>query len=158
MDTLFSAFDEECMYRALALAEVAQSAGEVPVGAVLALDGKILSEGFNQSIQQSDPTAHAEIIALRLAAKKIKNYRLIHSVLYTTLEPCCMCAGAIIHARVHRVVCATRDPRAGAGGTVFNLLNSDKLNHHIEMESGLFAEKSHYLLQHFFQIRRRKSI
>ncbi|MCD8525533.1 MAG: tRNA adenosine(34) deaminase TadA [Gammaproteobacteria bacterium] len=157
MNSVFSAFDEQCMDYALGLAEKAQLAGEVPVGAVLALNGEILSEGFNQSIQQADPTAHAEIITLRLAAKKIGNYRLLHSVLYTSLEPCCMCAGAIIHARVQRVVCATRDPRAGAGGSVFNLLNSDQLNHHIEMESGLFAEKSHRLLQNFFQIRRRRA-
>ncbi len=151
---MFTSFDESCMQRALELAVMAEEIGEVPVGAVLLLNDEVIAEAYNQPIQQSDPTAHAEILVLRAAAQKIGNYRLVNSVLYTTLEPCCMCAGAIIHARVKRVVCATLDPRAGAGGTVFNLLNSGKLNHQICMENGLLAEKSSKLLREFFQSRR----
>ena len=138
---MFTTFDEECMQRALQLAYQAQAEGEVPIGAVLVLNEDVIAEGYNQPIRQSDPTAHAEIMVLRMAAQKMVNYRLVNSTLYTTLEPCCMCAGAIVHARVKRVVCATLDPRAGAGGSVFNLLNSDKLNHACRVEHGLFAEQ-----------------
>ena len=120
---MFTTFDHQCMTRALELANIAKEAGEVPVGAVLTLDDQIIAEGHNQPIAQHDPTAHAEIVALRSAAKEVGNYRLINSILYTTLEPCCMCAGAIVHARIKRVVFATQDPRSGAAGSVFNLLN-----------------------------------
>ncbi len=153
---MFTSFDETCMRRALELAYQARDVGEVPIGAVLVLGEAIIAEGYNQSIQDSDPTAHAEIIALRTAAKNMGNYRLLNSTLYTTLEPCCMCAGAIVHARVKRIVFATPDPRAGAGGSVFNLLKSDRLNHVCEIDHGLFAEESRHLLQTFFRARRLK--
>lgn len=153
---MFTTFDQHCMQRALELASIARESGEVPVGAVLALDGKIMAEGFNQPIMQHDPTAHAEVIVLRLAAKKLGNYRLINSTLYTTLEPCCMCAGAIVHARVTRVVFATTDPRTGACGSVFNILESSVLNHIAHVDNGLLAEESSALLKQFFQEKRRK--
>lgn len=150
----FSAFDQYCMQRALALATQAQAHGEVPVGAILALNDGIIAEGYNQPIVDCDPTAHAEIMALRLGAERLQNYRLINTTLYCTLEPCCMCAGAMIHARVARVVYATHDPRAGAGGSVFNILQSPVLNHRVVVESGLFAEESSRLLKVFFQKKR----
>lgn len=144
------------MRRALALASFAEKCGEVPIGAVLTLGNEIIAEGHNQPIAQHDPTAHAEIMALREAAKKLNNYRLVNTTLYTTLEPCCMCAGAIVHARVARVVCATRDPRAGAGGSVFSILNSTLLNHRVQVEYGLFMDESSELLKQFFQEKRVK--
>lgn len=153
---MFTTFDHQCMARAFELANLAKDANEVPVGAVLALNDQIIAEGYNQSIAQQDPTAHAEILVLRFAAKKLKNYRLINTTLYTTLEPCCMCAGAIVHARVKRVVYATQDSRAGAAGSIFNLLNTEKLNHSCCVEHGLFAEESSALLKHFFQTKRKK--
>lgn len=153
---MFTTFDQYCMQRALALANTAKESGEVPIGAVLALEGQVVAEGYNQPIAQHDPTAHAEVVALRIAAKKIGNYRLVNSTLYTTLEPCCMCAGAIVHARVMRVVFAAKDPRAGASGSVFNLLNSSVLNHSAHVEHGLFAEESSLLLKQFFKEKRRK--
>lgn len=153
---MFSDFDHHCMRRALELANRAQEAGEVPIGAVLTLNDEIIAEGYNQPIAQTDPTAHAEVIALRFAAKKTENYRLINTTLYTTLEPCCMCAGAIVHARVKRVVFATHDPRAGAAGSVFNLLNTEKLNHSCCVERGLFENESSALLKQFF-LKKRKN-
>lgn len=153
---MFTTFDQDCMQRALQLANTAQTVGEVPVGAVLVIDECIIAEGYNQSISQVDPTAHAEMTVLRLAANRINNYRLVNATLYTTLEPCCMCAGAMVHARIQRVVYATPDFRAGAGGTVFNLLQSKQLNHRCAVEHGLFADKSRFLLQQFFQARRCK--
>lgn len=152
---MFSEFDARCMQRALTLANIAKESGEVPVGAVLTLNDHIIAEGHNQPIAQHDPTAHAEIVALRLAAEKIGNYRLINTTLYTTLEPCCMCAGAIVHARIKRVVFAAQDPRAGAAGSVFNLLNTEKLNHFSCVEHGLLADESGALLKQFFRERRR---
>lgn len=137
---------------------MAKESGEVPIGAVLALSDQIIAEGHNQPIAQHDPTAHAEIAALRLAAKKTGNYRLVDTTLYTTLEPCCMCAGAIVHARVKRVVFATQDPRAGAAGSVFNLLNTEHLNHSCDVEYGLLEEESSALLKEFFREKRRKLI
>ena len=152
---MFTTFDHHCMARALELANIAKKADEVPVGAVLTLNDEIIAEGHNQPITQSDPTAHAEIVALRVAAKEIGNYRLINSTLYTTLEPCCMCAGAIVHARIKRVVFATQDPRAGAAGSVFNILNTEKLNHSCGVEHGLLAEESSELLKQFFREKRK---
>ncbi|MCP5159928.1 MAG: tRNA adenosine(34) deaminase TadA [Gammaproteobacteria bacterium] len=143
------------MSRALELARCAARAGEVPVGAVLIRSGEIIGEGRNQSIGACDPTAHAEIIALRTAATRINNYRLVDTTLYATLEPCPMCAGAMIHARVARVVFGATDPRTGAAGTVYNLLQTDFLNHRAEVVGGLLALECGNLLQEFFRARRR---
>lgn len=142
------------MQRALALAEQAEAVGEVPVGAVLVQGDELLGEGFNQPIANSDPTAHAEIQALRAACTQVGNYRLPEATLYVTLEPCAMCAGALVHARVKRVVVAAQEPRAGAAGSVLNILQHAQLNHHCEVEFGLFAEQSAALLKRFFKARR----
>lgn len=142
------------MQRALALARSAAAAGEVPVGAVLALGEDVLGEGHNRVIRDSDPTAHAEIVALRAAARAVGNYRLAGTTLYVTLEPCAMCAGALVHARVERVVFAAHDPRVGAGGSVFNLLDSPHHNHRCLISAGLMGEASDRLLKDFFTNRR----
>lgn len=142
------------MRRALDLARRAAAAGEVPVGAVLVMDEEALGEGWNQSISACDPTAHAEIVALRAASARIGNYRLPGSTLYVTLEPCPMCAGALVHARVARVVFGAADPRAGAAGTVFDLLRSAALNHRAEVTDGVLAEECATLLREFFRARR----
>jgi len=144
------------MARALVLAERAGAAGEVPVGAVVIKDGQLLAEGWNQPIRRHDPTAHAEIIALRAAASAVQNYRLPGTTLYCTLEPCSMCAGAIIQARVDRVVFATRDPRTGAVVSIFNLLQSRQLNHRCELGEGVLEQPSADLLRDFFRDRRAK--
>jgi tRNA(adenine34) deaminase len=146
--------DEACMRRALELARHAEEAGEVPVGAVVALNGDIVGEGWNQPIVSHDPTAHAEIVALRAAAKHAKNYRLPGAVLYVTLEPCAMCAGAIVQARIARVVYGAADPKTGAAGSVFNLLDSSALNHRPQLTSGLLAEECGQILRRFFEARR----
>ena len=146
--------DNYWMRHALMLAEKAKQSGEVPVGAVLVKNEKLLAEGYNQPIASHDPTAHAEIIALRQAALKENNYRLPDTTLYVTLEPCTMCAGAIIHARVRRVVYAATDPKAGAAGSVYNILNSDLLNHKVELSTGLFADECSSLLTEFFREKR----
>lgn len=132
----------------------AAQAGEVPVGAVLVKDGQLIAEGWNLPISHNDPTAHAEIQALRSAGKILNNYRLLGTTLYATLEPCPMCAGAIVHARVGRVVYATPDPRTGAAGSVYNILQSNELNHRCEVISGVLAEESATLLRDFFRSRR----
>ena len=142
------------MERAIALARQAAVLGEVPVGAVLVRAGEMLGEGYNCPIGACDPTAHAEILALRRAAGRVGNYRLPDSTLYVTLEPCPMCAGAIVHARVRRVVFGAVDPRAGAGGTVFNLLQAEPLNHRVEVTAGLAADVCSELLRDFFRRRR----
>lgn len=146
--------DRAWMRRALALAQRAAEAGEVPVGAVLVRGDELISEGWNQPIGASDPTAHAEIVALRAAAARIGNYRLVDSTLYVTLEPCPMCAGAMVHARVARVVYGAADPRAGAAGAVFDLLRSTALNHRAEVTGGILAEECGTLLREFFRARR----
>lgn len=147
---------EHFMQRALQLAQYAADAGEVPVGAVLVKDAKIIGEGYNQPIMLHDPSAHAEIQALRAAAKHLNNYRLPETTLYVTLEPCIMCAGAIIHARVGQVVYAASDPRTGAAGSMFDLLPSDqRFNHTTRCEGGLQATASAKLLQDFFRARRK---
>lgn len=144
------------MERALELARHAETQGEVPVGAVLVLDEKIIGEGWNQPIRRHDPSAHAEIMALRHAGQYQKNYRLPDSTLYVTLEPCPMCAGAIVHARVGRVIFGASDPRTGAAGSVFDLLPSDaRFNHRTEVSGGLMADQSADLLRQFFRARRR---
>ncbi|MBV2091742.1 MAG: tRNA adenosine(34) deaminase TadA [Candidatus Thiodiazotropha sp. (ex Ctena orbiculata)] len=150
--------DELFMQHALMLAARAEQLGEVPVGAVVVRQGKVVGEGWNQPIGGHDPTAHAEIVALRDAAKKEKNYRLPDSTLYVTLEPCPMCAGAIVHARVRRVVFGAPDPKGGAAGSVFDLLPTDsRFNHRVEVEGGLMMEQSAKLLQDFFRRKRIKS-
>jgi tRNA(adenine34) deaminase len=146
--------DEKFMRRALELASEAEAAGEVPVGAVLVRDGEIIAEGWNRPIATRDPTAHAEIIAMRAGAQALESYRLLDTTLYVTLEPCPMCAGAMIHARVRRLVFATTDPRAGAAGTVFNIVQHPALNHRVECTSGVFAEEAAMQLRDFFTARR----
>ena len=143
------------MQRAIALAEVAQQAGEVPVGALLVRDGEIIGEGWNRPIGTHDPSAHAEIVALRDAAARVQNYRLSGTTLYVTLEPCPMCAGAIIHARVARVVFGASDPRGGAAGSVFDLLPSDhRFNHRVGVDGGVLADICSDQLRGFFRSRR----
>ena len=142
------------MQHALGLATRAESEGEVPVGALVVLSGEIIGEGWNQPILSHDPTAHAEIIALRTAAAKLGNYRLSGATLYVTLEPCPMCAGAMVHARVARVVYGAADPLAGSAGTVFNLLNAAALNHRADVQGGVLAEECSRRLKTFFQGRR----
>lgn len=142
------------MRRALELATVARREGEVPVGAVLIRDGVTIGEGYNQPIGRRDPTAHAEIQTLRQAALATGNYRLPGTTLYVTLEPCPMCAGALIHARVARVVYAAADPRTGAAGSVFDLLQEPRLNHRAQVTGGVLESASARLLRAFFQSRR----
>ena len=147
--------DERFMARALELAGLAAEAGEVPVGAVLVHDGEIIAEGRNRPIGDSDPTAHAEIVALREAGRITGNYRLSGATLYVTLEPCAMCVGAMIHARVARLVYGARDPKTGAAGSVFALTETDQLNHRIATEGGLMEEACGELLRQFFRQRRK---
>ncbi len=145
------------MRHALALARRAEAEGEVPVGAVLVRDGEPIGEGWNRPIGEHDPSAHAEIMALRAAGKAVGNYRLPDSTLYVTLEPCPMCAGAIVHARVTRVVFGASDPRTGAAGSVFDLLPSDaRFNHRTACEGGLLADEAGELLRAFFRARRNR--
>ena len=146
--------DAEFMQRALELAREGARSGEVPVGAVLVRDGEILGQGFNAPISSKDPTAHAEIVALRDAARREGNYRLPGSVLYVTLEPCTMCVGAIVHARVERIVFAAREPRAGVVCSQGSDLDRDFYNHKVRWEEGLLARESAELLQEFFRDRR----
>ncbi len=151
----FSAEDVQYMQRALQLAAHARDAeNEVPVGAVLVQDGEIAGLGWNRNITLHDPTAHAEIMALRAAGEKLANHRLSGATLYVTLEPCSMCAMAMIHARVGRVVYAATDPKTGAAGSVFNTLVDARHNHRIEVTGGLLAEASSELLRDFFRARR----
>ena len=146
--------DSIFMARALELAREAERAGEVPVGAVVVKDGAIVGEGWNRPISANDPTAHAEIVAMRAAAQKLSTYRLLDTTLYVTLEPCAMCAGAMVHARVKRLVYAATDPRAGAAGTIFNIVQHPSLNHRVECEAGLMSEECGSMLRAFFQGRR----
>ena len=146
--------DDYWMRRALDLAERARSEGEVPVGAVLVMDDDCIGEGWNRPISAHDPTAHAEIAALRAGAARLGNYRLPGATLYVTLEPCAMCAGAIILARIKRLVYAAADPKAGAAGSVFNILQSSQLNHRVELASGILEKEAAMLLQTFFRERR----
>ena len=146
--------DSIFMARALELAREAERAGEVPVGAVIVKDDAIVGEGWNRPISTHDPTAHAEIVAMRAAAQKLGTYRLLDTTLYVTLEPCPMCAGAMVHARVKRLVYAATDPRAGAAGTIFNIVQHPSLNHRVECEAGLMREECGAMLRAFFQGRR----
>lgn len=148
--------DEHWLRHALSLAQRAEALGEVPIGAVLVLDkdNTMIGEGWNQSIQLSDPTAHAEVVALRQAALHSHNYRLLGTTLYVTLEPCLMCVGAIIHARINRLVFGAFDPRTGMAGSLENLLQDKRLNHQVVCEGGLLASECGSLLQNFFKQKR----
>jgi tRNA(adenine34) deaminase len=148
--------DEYWMRRALQLAQYAQSQGEVPVGAVIVKNNTLVSEGWNQPISRNDPTAHAEIVALREAGRKCGNYRLVDTELFVTLEPCVMCAGALMHARVKRVVYAAKDPKGGADSSVFRLLQDYRFNHRIEVIGGVLAIPCGQILSQFFQAKRNK--
>lgn len=150
----FSSEDLHFMSRAMELAREAEKAGEVPVGAVIVKDGGIIAEGWNRPISTHDPSAHAEMIAMRSAAQVLQNYRLLDTTLYVTLEPCAMCAGAMVHARVKRLVYATTDPRAGAAGSVFNITQHMALNHRVAVEQGLLRDECSALLRGFFLSRR----
>ncbi|MGH8499856.1 MAG: tRNA adenosine(34) deaminase TadA [Methylococcales bacterium] len=147
-------FDETLMHEALAMARQARLTDEVPVGAVVVSNGEIVGRGFNSPISKKDPTAHAEIQALRDAAEKIGNYRLTDCLLYVTLEPCPMCAGAIMQARIARLVYGAADPKAGACGSVVNLLREARLNHHTEVVGGVLSEECGEMLRRFFAERR----
>ncbi len=155
--TDFTDFDQHCMQRAFELAAIAEEKGEVPVGAVLAKDGEIIAEGFNQPILSHDPTAHAEMVAIRAAGQELDNYRLVDTTLYVTLEPCAMCAMAMVHARVCRVVYATADPRTGAAGSVLNILQNPAFNHQCSIESGLLQQECSEQLKSFFRGKRKSS-
>ena len=146
--------DLDFMQAALAEARLAAGAGEVPIGAVVVWNREILARGQNRVLRSVDPTAHAEIIAMRLAAEALGNYRLSGCTLYATLEPCSMCAGAMIHARLDRLVFAAADPKAGAAGSVLAVLNHPKLNHQMQVEQGILADESAELLRSFFRERR----
>lgn len=149
------AADEAFMREALALAREAGASGEVPVGALVVCDGIIVGRGFNQPILSADPTAHAEIMALRDAGRALQNYRLPGCTLYVTLEPCAMCSGAIFHSRIARVVFGARDPKTGVAGSVIDLYALGQLNHHALVEGGLLADECGALLSGFFAERRR---
>lgn len=146
--------DLESMREAVAEARKAAAAGEVPIGAVMVCRGEIIARGQNSVIRSSDPTAHAEIMALRQAARTFGNYRLLGCTLYVTLEPCAMCAGALIHARVERLVYGSPDPKAGACGSVLSVINHPQLNHQMHVQHGVLAEPCGELLRTFFKERR----
>ncbi len=146
--------DEFWMAYALTLAKHAEQQGEVPVGAVIVQNDSIIGEGWNQPILSHDPTAHAEILAIRNACQHTENYRLPNATLFVTLEPCIMCAGAIVHARIDRVVYATKEPKTGAVGSCFDIFNTQQLNHYVHSEHGVLAEQSSELLLNFFKARR----
>ena len=146
--------DFDFMQAALAEARLAAECGEVPIGAVIVRVGEIIAHSQNRVLRDVDPTAHAEIVALRAAAQAIGNYRLLGCTLYVTLEPCAMCAGAMIHARLDRLVFAAADPKAGAAGSVLAVLNHPHLNHQMAAEQGILAEESAELLRSFFRGRR----
>ncbi len=146
--------DEDFMRAALTLALQAEQAGEVPVGAVVVKDGEIIGRGCNGPIGRHDPSAHAEMLALRDAAQHMGNYRLVDCDLYVTLEPCLMCVGAMFHARIKRVVYGASDPKTGAAGSVMNLFEEQRLNHHATVQGGVLAEECGSILRQFFSARR----
>ncbi len=147
--------DIQFMTRAMALADEAAVLGEVPVGAVVVIDGDIVGEGHNRQIIDCDPSAHAEVIAMRDAATRMRNYRLPGATLYVTLEPCTMCCGALVHARIARLVFAAREPKAGAVVSADAILDNPALNHRVQWEEGVLREQSASMLQAFFRARRR---
>jgi tRNA(adenine34) deaminase len=146
--------DQKFMQRAIELAQQAEAINEIPVGAVVVFEDKIIGEGFNQSISLHDPSAHAEMLAIRQAGQRLNNYRLLDCTLYVTLEPCAMCAGLLVHSRIKRLVFGTPDAKTGAAGSVFNLVANDKLNHQIEVCANVRAEQCSALLSAFFKRRR----
>ena len=152
--------DADILYMAVALEEArsAAAAGEVPIGAVLVVDRSVVSRGRNQRENWQDPTAHAEMIALRRAAGTLQNWRLLDSTLYVTIEPCVMCVGAAILARIKRLVFAVRDPKAGACGSIFNIPEERRLNHYLEVTGGILEQESRELLQEFFSSLRKKPV
>jgi tRNA(Arg) A34 adenosine deaminase TadA len=149
--------DTSFMRLAIEQARLADAAGEVPVGAVLVVDGALVAHGFNRPITTADPTAHAEIVTLREAARALANYRLTGATLYVTVEPCLMCVGALVHARVARVVFGTAEPKTGALGSTLDALDNPSLNHRFEVSSGVCADECRDLLQRFFQRRRTRA-
>ena len=153
MNTLFRN-DQYFLQAALDLALKAQALGEVPVGAVIVRNGEIIGRGYNRSISAMDPTAHAEVMALRDAAQNLGNYRLLDCMLFVTLEPCTMCIGALFHARIKRLVYAAADPKTGVCGSVLNLPAESGLNHHLEVSGGVLADEASSLLKQFFIIKR----
>ena len=146
--------DADYMRHALELAGQAEAAGEVPIGAVVVKDGEIVGRGFNAPISRHDPSAHAEMMALRGAAQRLGNYRLVGCELFVTLEPCLMCAGAIMHARIARVVYGASDPKTGACGSIVDVFAERRLNHHAEVTGGVLAEECGAMLSNFFAMRR----
>jgi tRNA(adenine34) deaminase len=146
--------DRQFMQQALDQAKLAAIAGEVPVGAVLVREGKVISTGFNKPITNSDPSAHAEMMAIRAAAQDESNYRLPGTTLYVTLEPCTMCAGAMLHARVERVVFGATDPKTGAAGSVLNVFSEKQINHQTQVEGGIMSDECSQVLRDFFKERR----
>jgi len=152
--TMASTTDESYLRAAIDEALAAERDGEVPVGAVVVYEGAIVGRGNNRVLRDNDPTAHAEIVAMRAAGQALGNYRLENCTLYVTLEPCAMCAGAILHARIKRLVYAATDPKAGACGSVLSVMNHPQLNHKAEVEAGLLAEECGSLLTNFFRARR----
>jgi len=146
--------DRQFMQEALEQAKLAALAGEVPVGAILVRDGQVIGRGFNQPIGNHDPSAHAEMLALRTAAQDVANYRLPGATLYVTLEPCVMCSGAMLHARIDRVVFGAPDPKTGAAGSVLDIFASKQINHQTQVEGGILAEECGQILRDFFRERR----
>ena len=153
-ESSMSEADARYMRRAIQLAQRARDEGEVPVGALVVLGGEMVGEGWNRPIASQDPSAHAEVLALRMAGKNVGNYRLPAATLYATLEPCAMCAGAMVHARIARLVYGARDPKSGAAGSVFDLLGSSRLNHQVAVTADLLASECGELLRAFFRSRR----
>ncbi len=148
--------DQLFMQRAIELAQQAEAINEIPVGAVVVYQGKIIGEGFNQSITLHDPSAHAEMQAIRQAGQYLNNYRLIGCSLYVTLEPCSMCAGLLVHSRIKRLIYGASDTKTGAAGSVFNLVTNEKLNHQIEVNAGVMSKQCSEILSAFFKRRRRE--
>jgi tRNA(adenine34) deaminase len=146
--------DRQFMQQALEQARLAAAAGEVPVGAILVRDGHVISRGFNKPISNHDPSAHAEMMALRAAAQAEANYRLPGTTLYVTLEPCTMCAGAMLHARIDRVVFGASDPKTGAAGSVLNIFSERQINHQTQVDGGIMSEDCGEVLRQFFKERR----
>jgi len=148
--------DQYWMHYALTLADKAEQAGEIPVGAVLVKDNQIIGEGWNQSISEHDPSAHAEMIAVRQGAKQLQNYRLLNTTLYVTLEPCAMCAGLLVHSRITRLVFGAYDAKTGAVGSVMNLVQHPMLNHQLQVTGGVLADRCGAKLSEFFRQRRQQ--
>jgi tRNA(adenine34) deaminase len=150
--------DEIWMQHAMAEAKAAQDHGEVPVGAVIVKSGELIATGQNRNLRDNDPTAHAEIVALRAAGKSLGNHRLPDCEMYVTIEPCAMCGGAMVHARLKRLIYGAHDPKAGAAGSVMQVLNHPKLNHQMEAAGGVLEEECSQLLREFFQSRRQNQL